>query len=54
MQRLLITLMLTAMVAGCATMNVSSHIERGINFSEYVDLRLGPARQPAGWRSAPR
>ena len=29
-------------VAGCATMTVSSHIERGINFSEYVTYDWGP------------
>jgi hypothetical protein len=28
--------------AGCATMNVSSHIERGVNFAEYVTYEWGP------------
>jgi hypothetical protein len=28
--------------AGCATMNVSSHIERNVNFSEYVTYDWGP------------
>ena len=29
-------------VAGCATMMVSSHIERGINFADYVTYDWGP------------
>jgi hypothetical protein len=29
-------------VAGCATLTVSSHIERGINFAEYVTYDWGP------------
>ena len=29
-------------VAGCATMNVSSHIERGVNFAEFVTYEWGP------------
>lgn len=29
-------------VAGCATMNVSSHIERSVNFAEYVTYDWGP------------
>jgi hypothetical protein len=29
-------------LAGCATMNVSSHIERGVSFSEYVTYDWGP------------
>ena len=28
--------------AGCATMNVSSHIERGVNFTQYVTYEWGP------------
>ena len=28
--------------AGCATMNVSSHIEHGVNFAEYVTYDWGP------------
>jgi hypothetical protein len=42
MRRLLITLTLAGLVAGCATMNVSSHIERNISFSEYVTYDWGP------------
>ena len=34
--------MLTAAVAGCATMTVSSHIERNVNFAEYVTYDWGP------------
>ena len=41
-----VTVMFTAIaavaVAGCATMNVSSHIERGINFADYVTYDWGP------------
>jgi hypothetical protein len=29
-------------LSGCATMNVSSHIERGVNFAEYVTYEWGP------------
>ena len=29
-------------IAGCATMNVSSHIERNANFAEYVTYDWGP------------
>ena len=29
-------------VAGCATMTVSSHIEHGLNFAEYVTYEWGP------------
>ena len=29
-------------VAGCATMTVSSHIERNINFSQYATYDWGP------------
>jgi uncharacterized protein DUF4136 len=42
MRRLLITLTLAGLVEGCATMNVSSHIERNISFSEYVTYDWGP------------
>jgi hypothetical protein len=42
MRRLLITLTLAGLVAGCATMNVSSHIERNVSFSEYVTYDWGP------------
>lgn len=41
-----VTLIFTAMaalaVAGCATMNVSSHIERNVSFAEYVTYDWGP------------
>jgi hypothetical protein len=33
---------MTAFAAGCAAMTVSSHIERGINFAEYVTYDWGP------------
>ena len=40
------TMILTAIaamgVAGCATMTVSSHIERGISFAEYATYDWGP------------
>lgn len=29
-------------IAGCATMNVSSHIERNVNFADYVTYDWGP------------
>jgi hypothetical protein len=29
-------------VAGCAVMSVSSHIERGVNFADYVTYEWGP------------
>lgn len=42
-----LTLIFTAVaalaVAGCASMNVSSHIERGVNFAEYVTYDWGPS-----------
>ena len=31
-----------AVTAGCATMNVSAHLERGVNFAEYVTYEWGP------------
>ena len=34
-------LMLSATLAGCATMTVSSHIERDVDFSEYVTFDWG-------------
>lgn len=34
-------LMLSASFAGCATMTVSSHIERGVDFTEYVTYDWG-------------
>lgn len=33
----------TVAIAGCATMNVSSHIERAINFTQYRTYDWGPA-----------
>jgi hypothetical protein len=38
----LITAVAVAGLAGCASMNVSSHIERGVNFTEYVTYDWGP------------
>ncbi len=34
---------LTAGAAGCATMNVSSHVERGLDFRQYHTYAWGPA-----------
>ena len=42
MRRLLTALAMTAFAAGCAVMTVSSHIERNINFAEYVTYDWGP------------
>lgn len=42
MRRLLTTLALTGLVAGCASMNVSYHIERSTNFADYVTYDWGP------------
>jgi len=40
----LATLTLSALaLAGCATMNVSSHVERGVNFAQYRSFDWGPA-----------
>jgi hypothetical protein len=36
------TIAVVVATAGCATMNVSSHIERDVNFSEYVTYDWGP------------
>lgn len=41
MRGLTAALMLSATLAGCATMTVSSHIERGVDFSEYVTYDWG-------------
>lgn len=38
----LITAIAALAVAGCASMNVSSHIERGVNFSQFVTYDWGP------------
>jgi hypothetical protein len=41
--------LLTALTAGCATMTVSSHIERNVDFSSYVTYDWGPRDQfPVG------
>ena len=31
-----------AVTAACATMNVSAHLERGVNFAEFVTYEWGP------------
>ena len=38
----LFTALAALALAGCATMNVSSHIERNINFADYVTYDWGP------------
>lgn len=38
----LTTALALVIVAGCATMNVSSHIERGVDFTDYVTYDWGP------------
>jgi hypothetical protein len=38
----LIVAIVTAIAAGCAAITVSSHVERGINFAEYVTYDWGP------------
>jgi hypothetical protein len=38
----LIAAILTAAAGGCASITVSSHVERGINFAEYVTYDWGP------------
>ena len=42
MRRLLIALTFAAIGAGCAVMTVSSHIERNVNFAEYLTYDWGP------------
>ena len=42
MRRLYVAVMLSAAVAGCAAMTVSSHIERNVNFAEYGTYDWGP------------
>ena len=37
-----LTALAAAALAGCATMNVSSHIERSVHFAEYVTYDWGP------------
>jgi len=36
------TVMAALVLTGCATMNVSSHIERNVNFADYVTYDWGP------------
>ncbi len=42
MRRNLLLIALTVAAAGCATMTVSSHIERTANFADYVTYEWGP------------
>lgn len=39
---LIVTALMTMTATGCATMTVSSHIERGLSFSDYVTFEWGP------------
>jgi hypothetical protein len=39
---IVVTALAALALAGCATMNVSSHIERNVSFSEYVTYDWGP------------
>lgn len=39
---LILTALMTMTAAGCATMTVSSHIERGLSFSDYLTYEWGP------------
>jgi len=49
MRRLGLVLAITVAVAGCAAMTVSSHIERSVNFTDYVTYDWGPPDQyPVG------
>jgi hypothetical protein len=41
--RLLAIGLAAVFAAGCATMNVSSHVERGINFAQFATYDWGPA-----------
>jgi hypothetical protein len=41
-QAIVFTAVTALALAGCATMNVSSHIERNVNFSEYATYDWGP------------
>lgn len=41
-QRTVLFIVMAAAAAGCATLNVSSHIERNVNFAEYVTYNWGP------------
>ena len=42
MRRLIIGVMFTATIAGCATMTVSSHIERDVQFADFATFEWGP------------
>ena len=42
MRSIAITFILAGMLAGCGTMTVSSHIERTVDFSEYLTYDWGP------------
>ena len=42
-RELVATGLLTMAAAGCATMNVSSHVQRGLDFSQYSTFDWGPA-----------
>ena len=39
---LIFTIAVALQAAGCATMNVSSHIERGVSFADYTTYDWGP------------
>lgn len=43
MRKTTLVLILAIAAAGCATLTVSSHIERGVNFADYVTYDWGPA-----------
>src|SRR3970040_1446459 len=44
-----ITLLLVTAVTGCATMSVSSHVERGLDFAQYRTYNWGtPDELPTG------
>ena len=42
MRRLYVGVMLTSILAGCAAMTVSSHLERNVNFADYATYDWGP------------
>lgn len=41
-KRILVLVLAAATAAGCATLTVSSHIERNVNFADYVTYDWGP------------
>jgi hypothetical protein len=48
-RRLTVAVLLAAVAAGCATMNVSSHVERGLDFAKYRSFAWGsPDTLPTG------